>query len=383
MALSADDYTWLHTARDLARKGRWTCSPNPMVGAVVVLNGTSIGQGYHRRIGMAHAEIEALQQAGTKTRGATLYVTLEPCSTYGRTPPCTEAILAAGIARVVVGTIDPNPLHAGRALDILAAHDVAVEVTNDASCVDLNEKFNHYMHTGTPFVHAKWAMTLDGKIATRTGDSQWISGDASREYVHKLRSENDAVMVGIGTVLADDPLLNVRLAGDWRQPMKVIVDSMCRIPVSARLLQDGVAIIACSAGADPENVQALRDVGAEIMIISEPDGSRVDLHELMNRLGAANVSGLLVEGGGTLLGTLLDRQLVNRVTACIAPKIIGGREAPGPVGGIGIEMIAETVKLENISYETFEQDIMISGLVRYRNRHMPASAANGPGAESH
>jgi diaminohydroxyphosphoribosylaminopyrimidine deaminase/5-amino-6-(5-phosphoribosylamino)uracil reductase len=354
-----------------------------MVGAIVVLNGSCVGQGYHHRIGMAHAEVEALQQAGARARGATLYVTLEPCSTYGRTPPCTEAVISAGITRVVIGTIDPNPMHAGRALDIFAARGIAVEVADDDACVELNEKFNHYIHSGIPFIHAKWAMTLDGKIATRTGESQWISCAASREYVHKLRSENDAVMVGIGTVLADDPLLNVRLEGDWRQPVKVVVDSMCRIPLSAKLLQDGVTIIACSAGADPEKVQALRETGAEIMMVSGPGSRRVDLRELINRLGAANISGLFVEGGGTLLGSLLDLQLVNRVTACISPKIIGGLKAPGPVGGNGIESIADIFELENISYETFEQDIMISGLVRYKNRHEPAAVASSPGAEIH
>jgi diaminohydroxyphosphoribosylaminopyrimidine deaminase/5-amino-6-(5-phosphoribosylamino)uracil reductase len=364
MALSSSDYVWLQKARSIAVNGRWTCSPNPMVGAVIVKNGLAVAEGYHHRIGQEHAEVVALRNAGESARGATLYVTLEPCSTHGRTPPCTQAIIAAGISRVVIGAIDSNPMHAGRAVDILSAHAVRVDVAHDPACTELNEKFNHYITTGTPFVHAKWAMTLDGKIATRTGDSQWISNAASREYTHKLRSEYDAIMVGIRTVLADDPLLNVRLDGDWRQPVKVVVDSTCRIPLSAKIFTEGVTILACGADADMAKVAALRREGVEVMIEPSPHDGLVNLPAVIRRLGAANISGLLVEGGGILLGSLLDQHLVQRVTACIAPKIIGGHSAPGPVGGCGIETIAGAVELEKISYNTFENDIMITGLVR-------------------
>jgi diaminohydroxyphosphoribosylaminopyrimidine deaminase/5-amino-6-(5-phosphoribosylamino)uracil reductase len=374
MALSLSDFAWLQKACALARNGRWTCSPNPMVGAVVVQNSVAVGEGYHHRIGQAHAEIGALRAAGAAAHSADLFVSLEPCSTHGRTPPCTQAIIAAGISRVVIGTIDPNPMHAGRALDILAAHAITVEVANDQECIDLNERFNHYITAGTPFIHAKWAMTLDGKIATHTGDSQWISNAASREYTHKLRSEYDAIMVGIGTVLADDPLLNVRLDGDWRQPVKVVVDSKCRIPLDAQIFKEGVTILACGAEADPAKIEALRHAGVEIMKEPSPHDARVNLPALLSRLGAVNISGILVEGGGILLGSLLDQRLVHRVTACVGPKIIGGHTAPGPVGGLGVDTISDALELEKISYNTYENDIMITGVIRQKTKPETANS---------
>jgi len=339
-----------------------------MVGAIIVQNDVAVGEGYHHRIGQAHAEVIALRTAGKAARGATLYVTLEPCSTHGRTPPCTRAIIGAGISRVVIGAIDPNPMHAGRAVGILTEQAIMVDVAHDPACTELNEKFNHYITTGTPFIHAKWAMTLDGKIATRTGNSQWISNAASREYTHKLRSEYDAIMVGIGTVLADDPLLNVRLEGEWRQPVKVVIDSTCRIPLTAKIFKEGVTILVCGADADQEKIAALQHAGVEVMKEPSVADGRVNLPAVIRRLGAANISGVLVEGGGILLGSLLDQQLVQRITACIAPKIIGGHTAPGPVGGQGIETMAAALELEKVSYKTFENDIMITGMVRQQKK---------------
>ena len=363
MSPSAQNITLMTRARDLAINGRWTCSPNPMVGALVERDGRIAGEGYHHRIGESHAEVIAIGRAGELAGGATLYVTLEPCSTVGRTPPCTDAIIAAGLRRVVIGTIDPNPRHAGRGIAILKAAGIDVVVLNDSECEALNEKFNHYITTGTPFIHAKWAMTLDGKIATRTGESQWITGPGVREFTHKLRSEHDAIMVGIGTVLADNPKLNVRLDGDWRQPIKVVVDSTLKMPADASLLEDGVTIIACGRSADLDKMEILRHKGVEVIAVAEPDSDRVNLPALLRQLGAMNISGILVEGGAILLGSLLDQHLIHRVTACVAPKIIGGTKAPGPVGGLGVARIDEALQLRDISIEQFEDDIMLSGRV--------------------
>ena len=317
--------------------------------------------GYHHRIGEPHAEVIAIRQTGEQARGATLYVTLEPCSTFGRTPPCTEAIISAGLSRVVIGAIDPNPRHAGRGITILTDAGLQVSLLNDPACEALNEKFNHYMTTGQPFIHAKWAMSLDGKIATRTGESQWISGPGAREYTHKLRSEHDGIMVAIGTVLADDPQLDVRLEGDWRQPVKIVVDSTLRIPADARLLDTGVTIIACGREAPRERIAALRRAGIEVFRLPGAHATRVDLAALIQRLGAANISSILVEGGSILLGSLLDQGLVQRVTACIAPRIIGGAAAPGPVGGDGIARIADILPLREITVADYDNDIMVSG----------------------
>ncbi len=352
---------WLKRALELAEEGRYTCSPNPMVGAVVVRDGEVVGEGYHHCAGEPHAEVNALRNAGDAARGATIYVTLEPCSTLGRTPPCTEAILRAGVSRVVVGAIDPSPAHAGKGLDILKAGGVAVDFADSSACEKLNEKFNFYAVTGMPFVHAKWAMTLDGKIATRTGDAKWISCPESRDYVHRLRAEHDAIMVGIGTVLVDNSRLNVRLEGEWRQPVKVIVDSRCRTPANAAALSGARTIIACGRAAAAEKICALENAGAEVVHVPDPESDRVDLRELLAHLGRESITSVLVEGGGTLLGSLFAERLVNRVTAFVAPKVAGGAEAPSPVGGIGVDNIADALELDDVKVLPCGCDVMISG----------------------
>jgi len=354
------DALWLARARALAQRGRFTCSPNPMVGAVIVQRGRIAGEGFHARPGEPHAEIIALRAAGPAARGATLYVTLEPCCTYGRTPPCTDAIIRAGIARVVAGTVDPNPRHAGRGFDLLRHAGIEVQCLDDPDCAALNERFNHFITTGRPFVHAKWAMSLDGKIATRTGASRWISSPESRAYVHRLRAEHDAVMVGIATVLADRPQLNVRLDGTWRQPVKIVVDSRLRTPLDAPLLDGAPVIIACAQPADTHQAEALRAAGARILHLPDAHG-RVDLTALLAALGREGISSILVEGGATLLGALADQRLIQRVTAVIAPQIIGGHAAPPPVAGTGAAQLSAALRLPAVTLTSSGPDIIISG----------------------
>jgi len=354
------DTLWLARARALAQRGRYTCSPNPMVGAVIVQHGRIAGEGFHERAGQPHAEIIALRAAGPAARGATLYVTLEPCCTYGRTPPCTEAIIRAGIARVVAGSLDPNPRHAGRGFDLLRRAGIEVRCLDDPDCSALNERFNHFITTGRPFVHAKWAMSVDGKIATHTGASRWISSPESRAYVHRLRAEYDAVMVGIGTLLADRPQLNVRLDGSWRQPLKIIVDSCLRTPLDAPLLEGAPVIIACAQPADTRHAEALRAAGARILQLPDAHG-RVDLTALLAALGREDISSILVEGGATLLGALADQNLIQRVTAVIAPQIIGGLAAPSPVAGSGAAELAAALRLTAVTVISSGPDIIITG----------------------
>ncbi len=353
------DCAWLARARALAENGRYTCAPNPMVGAVIVRAETAVGEGFHARAGQPHAELIALHAAGPAARGATLYVTLEPCCTHGRTPPCTDAIVRAGIARVVAGAVDPNPRHAGRGFDVLRQAGIEVQCLDDPACTALNERFNHFITTGRPFVHAKWAMSLDGKIATRTGASRWISAPESRAFVHRLRAEYDAVMVGIGTVLADRPQLNVRLDGTWRQPAKIVVDSRLRTPLDAPLLGAAPVIIACARPADERHAEALRAAGARILQLPDAHGS-VDLTALVAALGNDGISSILVEGGATLLGALADQHLIQRVTAVIAPLIIGGQAAPTPVAGTGIAELSSAMHLTDTTVKSSGADTIIS-----------------------
>ncbi|MCK5851699.1 bifunctional diaminohydroxyphosphoribosylaminopyrimidine deaminase/5-amino-6-(5-phosphoribosylamino)uracil reductase RibD [bacterium] len=360
-------YICLKRAIKLAVKGKYSCSPNPMVGAVIIADGKIVGEGFHKRAGEPHAEINAINDAKDKTKNATLFVTLEPCCTHGRTPPCTEAIIKAGIKRVVIGTIDPNPLHAGKALDILQNAGIEVELINDPECEKLNENFNYFISTGLPFIHAKWAMTLDGKIATRTGNSKWISCDESRKLVHKLRAECDAIMTGSGTVLKDDPQLNVRLEGKWRQPIKVIIDSKCQTPLKAKILKSGAkTIIACGKNASLEKIRELENAGAKIIKISTGANNKIILPELFKKLAAENISSVFVEGGGSLLGAMFDNKLVNKATVFIAPKIIGGIESLSPVGGIGIGNINDSIELDDLHLKHIGCDIMLQSNISFQ-----------------
>ncbi|MCX7847089.1 MAG: bifunctional diaminohydroxyphosphoribosylaminopyrimidine deaminase/5-amino-6-(5-phosphoribosylamino)uracil reductase RibD [bacterium] len=371
--MTADQH-WLARARALAELGRYTCSPNPMVGAVIVRDGRIMGEGFHARAGEPHAEIHALRAAGPRARGACLYVTLEPCCTHGRTPPCTDAIIAAGIARVVVGTIDPNPAHAGRGLALLRQAGIETLCLNDRTCAELNERFNHFITTRRPFVHAKWAMSADGKIAPATGSARWISCPESRTYVHKLRAEYDAVMVGIGTVLADNPQLNVRLEGTWRQPTKIIIDSHLRTPANAALLQGAPTVIACARAADPSHADALRAAGARIIALPGPD-DRVDLPALLELLGSEGITSVFVEGGAALFGSLFAAQLVQRATIIIAPMLLGGQSALSPIGGPGVPTVEAAWRLTDVTITSCGVDTILSGRVAYPRSPRPSSSA--------
>ena len=349
----------------LAERGRGRTSPNPMVGAVLVKDGRIVGEGFHPRAGEPHAEIFALRQAGEQARGATLYINLEPCCYHGRTPPCTQSLIAAGVAEVHLAMFDPNPLVAGRGRAELEAAGIRTMVgEREAEARALNEVFAHWITTGRPFVIAKFAMSLDGKIATRTGDSRWITGPAARHYVHQLRDQVDAILVGVETVITDDPLLTTRLErADVRHPLRVILDCTGRIPPTARVLDaalPGRTVIATTEVMPAERHQSLMAGGVEVLMLPAEDGC-VSLTALLAMLGQRQVTSLLVEGGGTVLGSFFAHGLVDKVLVFLAPLIIGGRDAPTPVGGTGVACIAEAWRLERVRVRQLGPDVLISG----------------------
>ena len=357
--------TPMQRAIELARQALGTTSPNPAVGAVVVKDGKVVGEGFTLPPGQWHAEIAALEQAGAESQDAILYTTLEPCCTYGRTPPCTQAIIAAGIQRVHLAAIDPNPKVSGKGSAELASAGLHVVVDEEAVAQDLYEAFAKHITTGLPFVAAKFAMSLDGKIATHTGDSKWVTGPESRGLVQQIRRECDSLMVGINTVLADDPKLTARNQQGQpldRQPLRVVVDSRCRTPTTAGLLQEpGAAIIATCEDAPQREVARLEAAGAEVFRgPSAPDG-RVHLPPLLAELGRRDVVSLVVEGGGMLLGSLFDAGLVDKVYAFIAPSIIGGAEAASPVEGKGAARMADAWRLERTDLRRMGPDWLITG----------------------
>ncbi|MGB9791161.1 MAG: bifunctional diaminohydroxyphosphoribosylaminopyrimidine deaminase/5-amino-6-(5-phosphoribosylamino)uracil reductase RibD [Thermacetogeniaceae bacterium] len=360
-----EDEKYMERALELAALGRGKTSPNPMVGAVVVLNGRVVGEGYHQKAGTPHAEIHALRQAGERAKNALLYVTLEPCCHYGRTPPCTEAIIRAGVKRVVVAVEDPNPLVAGKGIQALRDAGIEVEVgVLEEKARRLNEAFFKYMQERRPFVTVKAAMSLDGKIATSTGDSKWITGTEAREFVHRLRAESDAIMVGIGTVLADDPLLTVRLAGEDKKPLRVIVDSNLRIPVHSQIVrtaQDVPTVVASVEGkCDEAKKKELENAGVEVWELPEDNG-RVELYSLLEELAKREVLSVLLEGGATLNASALAAGIVDKVIFFYAPKIIGGGDAPGPFGGRGIDAVNKAIRVEELRWEKIGEDLMVVG----------------------
>ena len=360
-------------ALELAWDAVGRTSPNPPVGAVVVRDGRVVGEGSTQPVGQAHAEVVALRQAGDLARGAALYVTLEPCSHHGRTPPCTEAIIAAGVAEVHASIVDVNPRVSGAGLDRLREAGIAVHTGEGRrEAEELAAPHAKLVTTGRPLVTAKFAMSLDGKIATRTGDSKWITSEESRRYVHELRARSDAIMVGIGTVMADDPQLTARRPDGTplpRQPLRVVVDSSGRLPGDSTLLKQAGGTLVAMGGRDrfetcPYNVRAyLESVGAEVFTAAGVDG-RVNLVGLLDELGRREITSVFVEGGGTLLGSLFDDGLVDRVVGFVAPVIIGGESALSPVGGEGAERMAEALRLSDVRVETFGDDVAVSGWVR-------------------
>ncbi|MFN0051103.1 MAG: bifunctional diaminohydroxyphosphoribosylaminopyrimidine deaminase/5-amino-6-(5-phosphoribosylamino)uracil reductase RibD [Planctomycetales bacterium] len=363
----------MERAIELARRGEGRVEPNPMVGAVIVSDqGELLGEGWHQRFGAAHAEVAALEQAGERARGGTLYVTLEPCCHFGKTPPCVEAILRAGIRRVVVALQDPFPQVAGQGLARLREAGLDVDVGMlEQEGRRLAAPFLMLTEQGRPWVHAKWAMTLDGKLASHTGHSQWISNPASRQVGHALRGRMDAIIVGIGTALADDPLLTARPPGA-RRAARIVVDSVARLPSASRLVKtsrESPLLVAVSAGADAARVERLRNHGVEVVPFPEDSdhntgGSRVSLTGLLSELGRRRMTNVLVEGGGRLLGSLFDRQLVDEVHVFLAPKLVGGEQAPSPVGGIGLPEIPLHASLVNPRITLLDGDVSVQGFVR-------------------
>lgn len=364
--MTIEDRRYMKKALELAALGRGRTSPNPMVGSVVVKGGSIIGEGYHHKVGGPHAEVHALKAAGRDAEGATLYVTLEPCSHHGRTPPCSEAIIKAGIARVVTAMPDPNPLVSGRGLAKLRRAGIEVSVgLMEKEARELNEVFLKYIVTKRPFLLLKAAMTLDGKIATHSGNSRWVTGEEARSYVHRLRDEYTAIMVGIGTVLADNPALTSRLPDNsGHDPIRIVVDSKGRLPLDARVLtqeSNAQTIVAVTRQASREKLDKLEAAGAQILMVAEDSSGRVDLYHLMELLGQREISSILLEGGAEINSAALAAGIVDKVAMFIAPKLIGGREAVGPVGGAGVETMEQALQLDNIRLHQFGRDVLIEG----------------------
>lgn len=354
----------MREALRIAKNAEGRTSPNPMVGAVVVRDGKIIAEGWHRQAGTPHAEVHALNMAGGLAEGATLYVTLEPCSHFGRTPPCANRIVDAKISRVVAAMKDPNPLVAGRGLEILRAAGISVDVgILEEDARKLNEVFIKFITQKIPFVTAKFACSLDGKIATVAGESRWISCEEARHFTHELRDISDAIMVGVGTVLADNPSLTTRLEFAGKNPVRVVVDSLAKTPPDSKIICDGQAetIIAVTENAPAEKISALKNRGAQI--ITAGNAARVDLKILMSELAEREITSVLVEGGGTLHFSLLEAGLVDKIFAFVAPKIIGGKNALTAVAGAGFEKLSDAVALKNVNLEKIGADILISGYV--------------------
>ena len=391
----------MRRAIELAKKGGGYVHPNPLVGCVVVKDGEIISEGYHEKYGEFHAERNALLHCQSETKGASLYVTLEPCCHYGKTPPCTEIIIEKGIKKVFVGILDPNPLVAGKGVKIFQDAGIEVEVgLCENEIRELNKVFLKYITTKRPYVIMKTAMTLDGKIAAFTGDSRWVTNEESRKLVHQLRSEMAAVIVGIGTVLADDPMLNVRLGGNPHQPIRIVVDSNLRIPRNSKLIRTANeyrTIVACchfdrsAAQRSEVETRAKRELSPLVkkssinennlndsvkqgfldklemtgveLLECQSTNNHVDINDLMNKLGAMGIDSLLLGGGGTLNAAFLEAGCVDEVWAFIAPKIIGGEGAKTPVSGKGIDKMRDAIQLKDIDIQNINGDILIKGKI--------------------
>jgi diaminohydroxyphosphoribosylaminopyrimidine deaminase/5-amino-6-(5-phosphoribosylamino)uracil reductase len=362
MPVTPDDRGYMRRALQLAAKARGRTAPNPMVGAVVVADGKIIGEGWHPRVGEPHAEVFALRAAGAAAQGATLYVTLEPCCHYGRTPPCTEAVLAAGIRRVVAAMIDPFPKVAGGGLARLRAAGLEVESgVLEGEAADLIRDYLKAVRSGLPWVTLKMATTLDGKIATRTGDSRWITGEKARAYVHRLRDWNDAVLVGIGTARADDPQLTARGRGQ-RSPVRVVVDARAELSPEGYLARTAHEVPVIAAVGEGSDATALEACGVLVERLPLREG-RVELEPLLRRLVGRGVHSVLCEGGASVAGSLLDAGLVDEVIWFVAPKLVGGREAPGAVAGEGVSTMANARQLDRVRLRKFGDDVAVCGYV--------------------
>jgi len=363
------DKFYMKKALRLAARGAGRTSPNPMVGAVLVRDGAIIGQGYHELLGGPHAEVNAIADAGGAARGATLYVTLEPCNHQGLTPPCTKAVLDAGISRVVCGMRDPNPDVAGGGAVYLAGKGIEVGIGQlECECRGLNQPFIKYATTGLPYVSLKAAATLDGFIASSTGDSKWITNERSRRFAHVLRSMADAVLIGIGTALADDPLLTVRLTGakTYRQPVRIILDTELKLSPESKLVQsvgEGAVWVVCGNNAPEQKERALSGAGAAILRI--PAGrSRIQIRELLKELGKRRISSILVEGGGRVLGSFMESGFADECHFFYAPKILGDSGGTNMLSGAARVKIADAVPVYGLKTRRFGEDLLVSGRFR-------------------
>lgn len=358
------DEDYMRLALDLAKKGKGKVNPNPLVGAVIVKNGKIIGQGYHERYGKEHAEVNAFNSLNENPEGATMYVTLEPCSHYGKTPPCVNRIIENNIKRVVIGSVDNNPLVSGQGIKKLkdAGIKVTVGILED-ECKKVNEVFYKYIAEKKPFVVLKAAMSLDGKISTYSGESKWITGENSRKEVHKLRNELTGILVGVDTVIKDNPKLTCRLE-DGRNPTRIIVDSTLRIPMDSDIITDNESrtIIATTEFADDDKILELKKKEIEVIVIKSKN-NRVDLNKLMIKLGELNIDSILLEGGSTLNFSALEENIVDKIQIYIAPKIIGGEKSKTPVGGQGIEELKKAFKVKNLTYKLVGEDILLEGYI--------------------
>jgi len=356
-----DPASFMRRALELAERGRGRVEPNPMVGAVAVRDGRIVGEGYHGGFGGPHAEPHAIAAAGEACKGATLYVTLEPCTHYGKTPPCVPAVIAAGFRRVVAAMIDPDPRTQGGGIVALRTAGLEAEVgLLEAEARRLNAPFVKLTLTGLPYLTAKWAMSLDGKTATRTGDSRWISCPESRERVHTVRGQVDAILVGIGTVLADDPLLTARPPGP-RVAARVVADSAARLPLGSRLVQtaaEAPVIVAATALAPPERRAALEAAGVEVLVLPAEEG-RVSLQALLEELGRRRMTNVLLEGGGELCAAALAGRLADKLMVFVAPTVIGGREAPTPAEGLGVANLANALHAKDWAMRRVGRDALI------------------------
>ena len=352
----------MQMALQLAAKAGGRTRPNPMVGAVVVRNGRVVGKGFHPRAGQPHAEIFALRRAGNKTRGATLYVSLEPCAHTGRTPACTEALRAAGIRRVVAAMIDPDKRNQGRGLRWLKKHGMKTTVgVLKKEAAQLNKIFVTWKTKGRPFVTVKAAQSLDGKIATRTGSSRWISGPAARRWVHQLRSRVDAILVGVETIVKDNPRLTCRNPFTRTQPIRVILDSQLRTPPSARVFSSrSPVVIATTSRAPRDRERKLRHKGAEIVRLPTA-GGRVSIPALLKKLARREISHLMIEGGGETIASALAAGVVDRIALIVAPIVVGGREAQTAVEGVGIDSLSKSMKLKNFKVRPLGSDLLMTG----------------------
>lgn len=356
----------MNRAVELARCAHGTTSPNPAVGAVVVKNGNIIAEGYTLPPGQAHAEAIALENAGDKARGSSLYSTLEPCHHHGRTPPCTKAIIAAGVSKVCYAVVDPNPKVQGKGIDELNEAGITTHHIEALGASELYEAFSKHINTGIPFVTAKFAMSLDGKIATYTGNSKWITDKPARAYAHQLRRTSDAIIVGINTVLLDDPLLTTRDSSGKplsTQPLRVIVDSKGRTPTNSKCLQSPGSTVVAMSSDNIAKRESLTQAGAEV-VFQNHGKPRVDLSELLQYLGSQGVVSALVEGGGEILGSLFDDNLIDKVYTFLAPTIIGGEKAPSPVEGHGATTLSQATALDRISVQQIGNDILVQGYTR-------------------